>query len=663
MRNRAFALLATTALVAGGQLLSSAIVERQARTSLHAALAAGGAVERLDVRHAALGGRLEVSATVRNGETVTTLERLALPAPAGPLALVLPAQAQSAFTVASLARRTGDGGELSARDLSVEGAAMPQAALEALFDANAATPLADRMRRIGASRITVREIVHAETRPMMAQTTTYRDVELRDIRDGRIGEAVARSGTQRIEAKADRPASGRRAAGANSFDATFGEIRMSSVDLPLIVRFMTEAAAPGEMPAVAAARSSIRDYVVSLEGGRVTVASISTGETRLRPLKTPFPVFIAEMEAMAKEKDQDKNLPRMLSALSDMFGAFSLGEFRADGIRMELKDDRQRPVTVAVAASVYNTDASGRHGFDMRGIDMSVPDGSVRIGEIGFAGASFRSMIDALTRSGGDVTTLIGMNPREFVPEIGKVRLAGIDIDVKENGRGRNGRVKAAVGAFELQMANHQAGIPADITMDLRDLSFAIPADTREEGLRNLRALGYDSLAMSFRFQQAWDAAAQKLSLKELSLDAPRMIRTNWSLALDNVSKEVFDKDTAVQAVAALAVNARTLTARVENLGLIDKLIEQQAKQQRRRPEDVRREMGAGAAMAIPLFLGDHPAAKTLADAVARFAAQPKSLDVAVTAKGAGLSAADFVAMTDPQSLLSKVDITAAANR
>jgi hypothetical protein len=668
MRAPVLALLASTALAGGLQVASSVIVERAARASVGPLVAAlGGSLEKLTVRHGAFEGRLHVSAAVSRGDSRFELEGLTLPAPAGPLAILQPAAAQSGFTIASLTRSSGEQGSLTVRNVAVEGATMPQAALEALFDANAATPLSERMRRIGAARISAGEIEYSENRPLLAQRTVYSDVVLREVREGKAAEVTARGGRQSVEPKTPAGSSqARPAPAAGKFDATFGAMSMTAVDMGLMVRFLTEAAREGERPAPVAASSIVRDYVITLPEGNVTIASMTSGETRLRPLKVPLATWMNDMEALSRGKDKDspENLKKTFALIGDFMAAIGVSDLRAEGIRMNLRDERQRPVTAGIGRMGMSVDAAAATGgFDLRDFDVTVPDGTVRMAEFSVEGASFRNAVEAVAKAGGDPLKLAEANPREFVPEIRKVRLAGIDIDVLEAGSRNNQRVKAKLGQLNLAMSNHQAAIPADVLLELGNLTFDIPPSPREEGLKNLKALGYDRFELSFRFDQAWDAKAETLAIRELSVDAPRMVKSRWSMQMGNVSKDVFDKDTAVQAVAALSVAARGLSGRIENLGLIDKLFEQQARQQRRKPEDVRRELGAGAAMAIPLFLGDHPAAKTLADAVSRFAAQPRSLAVEVTAKGAGLSAADFVGMADPQSLLAKVDIKAVANQ
>jgi hypothetical protein len=67
------------------------------------------------------------------------------------------------------------------------------------------------------------------------------------------------------------------------------------------------------------------------------------------------------------------------------------------------------------------------------------------------------------------------------------------------------------------------------------------------------------------------------------------------------------------------------------------------------------------AAIAIPAMLGDSPAAKTIASAVARFVARPGTLSLSATAPAGGIGLADVIALGDPKAVLGKIEVKADA--
>ena len=74
-------------------------------------------------------------------------------------------------------------------------------------------------------------------------------------------------------------------------------------------------------------------------------------------------------------------------------------------------------------------------------------------------------------------------------------------------------------------------------------------------------------------------------------------------------------------AVRGLDKTARSLDIVVRNGGLLERILSQQATAKKRSIDDLRREYGVAAVVAIPVMLGNSPAAKALGQAVARFVA------------------------------------------
>jgi hypothetical protein len=106
----------------------------------------------------------------------------------------------------------------------------------------------------------------------------------------------------------------------------------------------------------------------------------------------------------------------------------------------------------------------------------------------------------------------------------------------------------------------------------------------------------------------------------------------------------------------------RNVEARLQNFGLLEKIVENEARKARRKPEDLRREVSMMASLGLAAMLGPSDAAKTLTAAISRFAAKPGTLNVAVSAKSAsGLGLADVIALTDPTDIFDKIDLKANA--
>ena len=138
------------------------------------------------------------------------------------------------------------------------------------------------------------------------------------------------------------------------------------------------------------------------------------------------------------------------------------------------------------------------------------------------------------------------------------------------------------------------------------------------------------------------------------------MGRVTLKGVLGGVSREVFDPDSAVATAALFGATAKSLDLTIENSGLGERYLQQQAASQKKSVETLRREYAAAAAFAVPLMLGNSEQAKTIGQAAARFVARPTRLRITARAKDPrGLAIAEAVGAGNPADILEKLDITA----
>ena len=174
--------------------------------------------------------------------------------------------------------------------------------------------------------------------------------------------------------------------------------------------------------------------------------------------------------------------------------------------------------------------------------------------------------------------------------------------------------------------------------------------------------MGYGNLDLSFATTASWNEPGSELVVREISVRGNEMGSATLRGVLANVGRDVFNPDTAVALVALAGATARNLDLTLENKGLFERVMAQAAVKQRKSSEDLRREYGMAAAIAVPSILGNSTAAKTVGQAVARFVAKPGRLNISARAKDpAGLGLADFVATPEPAALLDKLEVTATA--
>ena len=91
-----------------------------------------------------------------------------------------------------------------------------------------------------------------------------------------------------------------------------------------------------------------------------------------------------------------------------------------------------------------------------------------------------------------------------------------------------------------------------------------------EDGLKELAALGYKELDLSWLTAASWNAATNELQLRELSMRGANMGSTNLRATIGGVTKDVFSADNAMAIVALLGATVKNADFRIENGGLVE---------------------------------------------------------------------------------------------
>ena len=159
----------------------------------------------------------------------------------------------------------------------------------------------------------------------------------------------------------------------------------------------------------------------------------------------------------------------------------------------------------------------------------------------------------------------------------------------------------------------------------------------------------------------AWDAGAEELTIKDVSISGADMGAVKVSGLVDNVTKDFFSGDATAMQAAAFGALVKKIELKIENAGLFEKAAAAQARAQNKSVEEIKRNYVSAAAIGLPAMLDNKPAAKIIGAALAKFAASPKTFHLTAVSSD-GLGAADFALTKDPVSLLDALDIKATAN-
>jgi hypothetical protein len=541
--------------------------------------------------------------------------------------------------------------------IEFSGASLSRADLTALFDAKAGEAVGARLARLSAREVRIPEVRIEQAFGGGRQVTVYRDVVARDLVNGRVASLTSAGAT--LEIIGDKTGSAKGSAGQlviHDFDLAY------AADL-----YGTKAGPqPGAARTVYASFSLDNLDITDPDGATIRIARMAGRDFKARP----GPESWGEaMRILGEAQDLEKASPaarsRVFGVLADLFDSFEIGSTEATGI--EVRNPKDKDQGSGRIARLAYTGGGASQAADARaeGLEIVSGTGSARIGTIAFTGFSFRETLQGLKGLGDrPVESLDPADLRKLVPVIGTMRLSGLDFDVPNEASkaAKPENIRFGIRDIEVTADKPVNGIPTNLRMAVENVTFAVPTNTQEDGLKDLAALGYGKLDLSFVSAASWNEPGSELVVRELSVRGADMGSAVLRGVLANVGKDVFNPDTAVAAVALMGATARNLHLTIENRGLFERVIAQEAKKQKKSPEDLRREYGMAAAIGVPAMLGNAPAAKALGQAVARFVAKPGRLTItAATKDPAGLGIADVAATPEPAALLNKLEITATA--
>ncbi|MBQ0823110.1 hypothetical protein KBI52_23250 [Microvirga sp. HBU67558] len=542
-----------------------------------------------------------------------------------------------------------------AKRIEFSGISSSRADLEALFSSSSTEPMESRLKRISVKQILIPEARVKQTLGQDVQTTTYRNTTLTDVVQGRITSAI-------IEATG---AETKRAKG--SLVVSNGRATMSELDLTALARLYEAKAESTSAPfakiygAFAIENIDVTDNEtnVTFKVGRMSGRDFMGRQTR-DSWNGTFGLFteMAERQELSPE-DQARFFP----ALADLLDAFQIGYVEASGIEVNTKT-KGKPGQARIGRVAY-TGGTETQPADMRweGFEFSDKENRVKLDGLSLTGFSFRQTLDGLrTLQGKSFDDLDPAMIRSLVPTLGTLRLQGVSIDGTTDDEGKKVKVQAGLKGFELTADKPVNAIPTNFRFGLQNLTMALPSNSTDDGVKELVALGYKTIDVSFLAAATWNEAASEIALSEVSFQGLDMGNIGLTGRIGNVGKDLFNPDTALATVALVGARAKAVDLTVENKGLFERYMAQAAKEQKTTPESLRRTYAAAAAFVVPAMIGSSEQAQTLSQAVARFIAKPGKLSVSATPKdSSGLGIAEAMVVQDPKDILGKLNVSAKA--
>ncbi|HEX2553293.1 MAG TPA: hypothetical protein VHL98_06310 [Microvirga sp.] len=539
------------------------------------------------------------------------------------------------------------------------GVTSTRAEIEALVDKTSSEPLAARLARVSARQVSIPEI-RSEQAGALRAASVQKNTILSGVSQGRVAEVTIEGGAGESETPEGK--------------IRYIQGRMTTTDLDVagIARVVLERAATNAEPMRKLGGTFSMDGMQfsGPDGVEVKIGRAAGRDFYARPTADSWAGLFSLIPAMAEAgKPSEQDSARLVASMADFMGAFDYGAMEISGISVTPPAKAGANASGRVARIAYTGSVGGlTPDARLEGLEITSPEGTARIGTIAFTGFSFQSTAEGLKAlKGKRMEDLDPESLRRLMPTIGTIRFSGLDFDLPNEAKaGAKGtkpeRVRFTLKDLEFTADKPLNGVPTNLRVGLQNFAMPIDPNTQEEGLKDLASLGYKQLDLSFTTAANWNEAGNELVIREVSTRIPEMGAISLKGVIGNVTKDVFNADSAIATVALVGATAKNLDLTVENGGLFERFLTRESKKQSKTPEALRRELGTAAAVMVPALLGNSAQAKTLGQAVARFVAKPGRLSIsAKTKSSAGLGFTDVMMLGEPVEILDKLDISAKA--
>jgi len=527
------------------------------------------------------------------------------------------------------------------KSMELSGTSLTKADLDSIFDPGSTLSLADRLGKFSASQISISEIEMETTLAGQTEKDAYSNIILNGVAQGRVGNATIGSVTSNLTSQE-----------AGSVQSTYGPIKMSGLDLALAARIVSEARSSDteqrntlyETVEVGAGKIVMEKSHVEIDMGAFSVKDV-----KARPLRVP-PISAAKIFA-AQGADSNQ---QAVAFVADILNSFEIGSFDLADLRFTIIDADTSVIGTLgrVHLSQMADSKIGEVGFDNLVVESAGT--TVKIGGFALGGIDLGKLLDLAETTMGQASA----SANHAASLVSEISLTGLDVDVADPDTQAHTRFQLA--KLDLLGADPVGGIPSHFstvidhfTLDLKNAAIG--------QLDDIVALGYDKLDLSSRLEAHFDASKRQLGLDALSLSGMDMGAVTIAGNFENVSKDLFSADEAQMKAAALSILIRRVEVKVEDAGLLERLIATAARKNNKSPDEIREAYVSAAATSIPTLLGNGPEAKAVGTAIVKFIAAPKNLRIVAVAPD-GLGVADLALMKDPNALMNKLSIEAAVD-
>jgi hypothetical protein len=296
---------------------------------------------------------------------------------------------------------------------------------------------------------------------------------------------------------------------------------------------------------------------------------------------------------------------------------------------------------------------SGKIGsLELSGIDGTAdePDGAMTIkaGPLKVENADATAALSAATQSGASASS-----------QIGAFSWQNIDVVAPEGG-GPDKTIHVSIASIDMNNDYDGASLK-DGKLTVKGL--VVQPSKTSDLAASLGILGYSKLDLGLTSSLHYDAAAKTLAIDDISVTGDNMGALGLKANFGDIGPEIFGADKEARMAGLMGGSVSAIELKFANAGLFEKAVAYFAQEQKATPEALKKQWAQAAGLMLPAVLGGDPAAVKLATEAQKFIAAPTSMTIALKPKSGSLKFMDAMALSDPATALSKIDVTATTGK
>ena len=548
--------------------------------------------------------------------------------------------------------------------LKIEDAGLNRAFVNAVTNKNGLTP-SERVEKFSAARIAASKIDVVQSFESSEQKTTYSDVVFNDVLNGHVGSYSASE--MKTETQLALPETHSGDMTPEVTNVALHAIEGQNIDAPFLVRVYTEAKSTGEDNAARQVYGpvSAKNLVMDSQDVHITFDTLSSDGFAMRLADQPVLDTLDQLQAAATSsslsEEDEQRLGLQALSLVDVLGN---GNIEISGIEATTAAEPDARFKIAdLAFSLKDLTMN----FALDGLSLQEGTNSVTLKKASWSDLSLAPTLSGLRdflESGADAP----VSKTALLPAFGTLKMTDYAVhlqpgDETEPGLEIDEPVNFTLKDSSLSLTEPFNGIPTNIQLSIDGLNIDLSDNADNQFIAVLRQLGYDNVVLSENIQAHWDQADEQLVIDDITFGGNDMGRVSLSGVLGGFGEAFFSGDESAIQMAVLGLNAREVKLKLENSGLFSKGLKFYADQNDMSEEQAKTVLAMMPSILSQAVAVDDPGVKTIVDAVSAFIADPKMLEVTVTAKSdQGIGAPAIMSATmDPAAILDQVDITATA--